>query len=517
VREPCKPLTFALVLLAARWSVARHREPLVTMAAIVLPRVLAGSLLVAGALGWMHYLAPYLGGADSYGYVSAAERIRSGTLIYEEPLAKVIPEPGSAITLGYVAKPGRAGVSVPAYPLGLPALMALAASLAGERAPFLVPLISGIVLLVLSGWIVYRWTEDVTVAVMAAAAISVHPVVFAYTIQPMSDVSATMLYLLAAAFLMSERPSFAVLAGVAAGISVLTRTAQLPGAAALVTLPLVFGSRRVPRAVIFAGTLAVAVVVQLWLQWYLYGSPLGNGYGSASELFAFRHFVPNLRSYAYWGLLTHGWIWMIGVAIALVTLRDIRARALIVASLAGALLPYAIYRTYDHWETQRFILPLLVVATMFAIVGLVAGARRVVGLRAGTWVAVLLTFAMAWSWMRWLDTQQVLTLARAQERFAQAGALVARVTPDNAVILASLHSGSVRYYAHRQTLDWGRIPPDRFGATMAALKQEGLPVYLMLDGDEERTQFVSRHGTVIEQQGWLPSGQRRDIRLFQAP
>ena len=60
------------------------------------------------------------------------------------------------------------------------------------------------------------------------------------------------------------------------------------------------------------------------------------------------------------------------------------------------------------------------------------------------------------------------------------------------------------------------------GVSLSEMQQQVLlerfqQLVLMLDGDEERTQFVSRHGTAIEQQGWLPSGQRRDIRLFQAP
>jgi hypothetical protein len=517
VREPWKPVAMAAVLLAARWSVTRHREPLLTTLSIVIPRVLAGALLVAGVIGWFHYLSPYAGGADSYGYVSAAGRIRSGTLIEREPLADVIPAPFSAIPLGYVPKPGTTDMSVPAYPLGLPALMAIAAWVFGERGLFLVPLASGVVLVSVCCWLVYRWTRDSTTAVMAAAAVAIHPVVFAYSIQPMSDVTATAFYLIAAALLLSPQPSLAALAGAAASVALITRTAQLPGAAALVIVPLVYGSKRIPRAAAFVTVLACGVAIQLWLQWYLYGNPLGNGYGSASELFGLRHLPANARSYAYWGYLTHGLIWIAGVVVAFITLRDITAWAIAAAAAVGAILPYAIYRTYDHWETQRFILPLLVVGTLFAIIGLITAARRLLGPRIGTWAALLLTFALAWSWARWLEHEQVLSLARAQERFAQAGQLVARVTPAKAVILASLHSGSLRYYAHRQSVDWAKIPSDQFTATVDALQKAALPVFLLLDGEEERLQFVSRHGTVVEDQRWLPSGQRRDLRLYQAP
>jgi hypothetical protein len=39
----------------------------------------------------------------------------------------------------------------------------------------------------------------------------------------------------------------------------------------------------------------------------------------------------------------------------------------------------------------------------------------------------------------------------------------------------------------------------------------------MFDGQEERQLFEARHGTVIERQKWLPAGQRRNIRVFEAP
>lgn len=136
VRDPVRPLALGVVLLAVRWFIARRRESPSTVLAVAVPRVMAGAVLVAGVVGWIHYLSPYVGGADSYGYVSAAERIRSGALVQGEPLADLIPDPDAVIPLGYVPMAGRSGASAPAYPLGLPALMALA-SLVGERTPFL--------------------------------------------------------------------------------------------------------------------------------------------------------------------------------------------------------------------------------------------------------------------------------------------------------------------------------------------------------------------------------------------
>jgi hypothetical protein len=516
VRDPVRPLALAVVLLAARWFVARRRESPSTVLAVAVPRVMAGALLVAGVLAWAHYLSPFLGGADSYGYVSAAERIRSRALIQREALADLIPAPDSAIPLAYVAKPDTPGGSVPAYALGLPALMALAAALFGERAPFVVPLVSAMVLVAVCLWLVRRWTRDATVALAAAAAVAVHPVVFTYAIQPLSDVTAAMWFLVAAALLLDARPTVAALGGAAAGMAVLTRTAQLPACAALILIPFAEGPKRMIRAAAFVTALAAGVAVQLALQSHLYGSALANGYGSTPDLFGLRFLPANARSYAHWGMVMHGPIWIGGVLVALVTCRERTARATLAAAAIGAALPYAVYRPYDHWQTLRFILPLLVVGTMLAVIGLMSAARRLLGDRAGTWAAMFLIVALTWSWARWLEREQILALAPTQARFAQAGRLVVRFTPADAVILASLHSGSLRYYADRQTIDWGKIPPGQFDPTVAALRRAARPVFLMLDGEEERLQFVARHGNVIDDQRWLPSGER-DILLFQDP
>ena len=115
VRDPVRPLALAVVLLAVRWFIARRRESPSTVLAVAVPRVMAGSVLIAGVLAWIHYLSPYLGGADSYECVSAGERIRSGALVQREALAHLIPDPDAAIPLGYVRWQAR-----PACPCSVP-------------------------------------------------------------------------------------------------------------------------------------------------------------------------------------------------------------------------------------------------------------------------------------------------------------------------------------------------------------------------------------------------------------
>ncbi len=459
-----------------------------------------------------------MGGADSYGYVSAAERIRDGTLIRHEPLAALLPYAdgiGAATPLGYVRSPRVAESNVPAYPLGLPALMAAAAGVFGPRAPFLVPMALGLVLIALCVWLTRLWTNDVTIALAAGAAVAWHPIVFTHAIQPMSDVPAAAFYVAAAALLIKDRASFAIAAGFAGGAAFLIRPALLPGVLALALLPLTAGRVRRLRVVAFIVVVLAGVALQAWLQWYLYGSPFANGYGATAELFSFRYLGANVRSYPYWGAVMNGPLWIGGLVAGLRVSRHSSAPTVVVATVIALLLPYAIYRPYDHWQTLRFILPFLAVSTAVAVVGLVSLPRRLAGQHLGTWIGLALTVVMIALWIRFLDREHVFTLSRSEERFVHAGELVSRAAAGNAVILASLHSGSLRYYTGRQTLDWGKIPAGQFEATVDALERRGFPVFLMFDGQGEENELVSRHGDVINRGGWLPSGQRRDIRLYE--
>src|SRR6185295_16706537 len=152
----------------------------------------------------------------------------------------------------------------------LPALMALAASVFGPRAPFLVPVALGLALIGTCVWLTWLWSDDLTIALAAGAAVAWHPVVFSSVIQPMSDVPATALYIVAAALLLNDRAPFAVAAGFAGGAAFLVRPALLPGVAALTLLPLTAGASRRVRGITFIMVVLASVALQAWLQWYLY-------------------------------------------------------------------------------------------------------------------------------------------------------------------------------------------------------------------------------------------------------
>ncbi len=120
-------------------DVGTHRPGLASVVATSASRLVLGALIAASCVGWIVNLSSVVGGADSYGYVSAADRVRAARLIQPEPLASVMPFPDgivAATPLGYVPAGRMANASVPAYPLGLPLLMAGAQTVAGAAGPF---------------------------------------------------------------------------------------------------------------------------------------------------------------------------------------------------------------------------------------------------------------------------------------------------------------------------------------------------------------------------------------------
>ena len=69
----------------------------------------------------------------------------------------------------------------------------------------------------------------------------------------------------------------------------------------------------------------------------------------------------------------------------------------LIAVSVGA--PYLFYRPYDHWETLRFLLPVLVVASLLAAAGVMAIARAFAGAPFAALAAAVLALVMSASWM----------------------------------------------------------------------------------------------------------------------
>jgi hypothetical protein len=516
VRTLSRPLVAALLLVGIRFFLARDQTS-ARAAADVIARVILGALIVAGVTGWLRFLSTTCGGADSYGYVSAAERLLAGDLVHEEPLPSLLPFAdgiGAASPLGYVPAGRHPNASVPAYPLGLPALMAAARALAGPIGPFMIAPLAGLALLFGAYVTAVSWYRDRAIALVACALLTLNPLMFTYSIQPMSDVPAAAALLVALAFISRGWP---FTSGIAGGIALLIRPALAPAVITLAVLLLArANARRWNHGLRYLIPVTAAILLQGWTQWYLYGHPLASGYGSIADLFTVRTVATNARIYGYWSFFALGPVWLGAVVIGLAASGRIPRLAVATTVLAiGG--PYLLYRPYDHWETLRFLLPAIAVATIVGAAGLMAVTRRVMGASAGAVAAAIVTLAMGVGWMSWLAANGVFLMPEDEMRHRLAGELVTQATTPQSVVLALQHSGSLRYYSRRQTLNWDRIPAGALDSTVQALQQHGFDVYVMIDSDAERVMFESRHGRILQDGGWLPNGQRRNVQLFQAP
>ena len=423
IRSLSRPLAAAALAVAMRLWLLRGAS-FRPAAASALARVISGALIAAGVLGWAVHNSPTLGGADSYGYVSAAERLVNGDLVHHEPFAAILPANGIRVAtpLGYVPSGRTADASVPAYPLGLPAIMAAAIVTFGRSAPFFVAPLCGLLLLAAVYLTASSWYRDRLAALLACALVALHPHVFTYSIQPMSDVPAAAALTIAVAAL-SHLPARPILAGIAAALTLTIRPALAPAAFALALLPLAASGRRgLPAALWYLMPVIAGAVVQGWTQWYLYADPLASGYGRVAGLFTLETSRLNLRSYLYWGFLSIGPVWLAGLATGLAASPRLprAAVALLIGSVSA---PYLFYRPYDHWETLRFLLPALVVSTIVAAFGLLHVSRRAAGQSAGALFASLLATAVAFTWVSWLESHRVFDMPDHEARHRLVGEL----------------------------------------------------------------------------------------------
>ena len=118
VRSLSRPLVVAALTFAVRlWW--RRGASFRTAAPSALAQVLSGALIVAGVMGWVSHNSPTVGGADSYGYVSAAERLIAGDLVHDEPLAAILPADGARVSSRYSTAAACATTRIARHSIGV--------------------------------------------------------------------------------------------------------------------------------------------------------------------------------------------------------------------------------------------------------------------------------------------------------------------------------------------------------------------------------------------------------------
>jgi hypothetical protein len=479
------------VLLLVRW-----RLGLESVAAWLM-RLALLTAICGSVATWFRFLLATIGGADSYGYVSASEMIAGGRLVDAAPIAGWLTASNPlaiASPLGWAPAPDGSGI-VPTYPIGVALVMAVFRLIGGADAVFFVSPVTGVLTL----WLVYRLARewfDAETALLAAALAAWNPLFIAYAKQPMSDMPATMWIVLACVLAMRSSNATAFGAGLAAGAAIMTRPALIV-AGAIIPLAAHRGTVPLVRAALATAGFSIGVIAQMVIQQQLFGSPLASGYGTAATVLSATHFTTNLGIF-----LRHGWyvvgpLWIAGLLLGVIGARP-EPRWKPAAVFAAVTLPYLFWLPFDHWETLRFLLPGLVPLTVVAADGLMHIARWPRRPAVASAIVVGLLGITVWQSESLLRASSVWDVALIEARYPLAGDWINVNTPPDSVVLANQHSGSLRRYGRRQTLRWDLIAPDQLLTIVRDLQSRGVTVYVALEGDEV-AMFDQRFNGVIDQ------------------
>lgn len=499
-------LIVSAILTAVRWRMT------IGPLAPWLTRLVFRAAICGSAGTWLRFLVSTIGGADSYGYVSASELIAGGALQADAPVAAWISAANRiaiASPLGWSPSADGSGL-VPAYPLGLPLLMALFRILGGADAVFFVAPVTAAITLFLVHRLTRAW-YDADTALLAAALVAWNPLFIAYAKQPMSDVPATMWIVLSMCLAVYSTSATAFAAGAVAGLAVMTRPALMPAAMAIVWIAR-RGDIANRRAALGVVGLSLGAIAQMAIQNQLFGSPFSTGYGTTRALFSWSHVADNLGIFARQGWMIVGPLGILGLIIGTFAARpEPRVKPLIL--FAAVAVPYLFYLPFDHWETLRYLLPGIAVLTVTAAGGLMRFARATQHQAATAMLlCAFMGVAVAQSELL-LRRTDVWRIAGLEARYPLAGDWVRINTPAHSVVFANQHSGSLRWYGKRQTLRWDAIAAEDLVTIVAELASRGAPVYAALEGAETET-FERKFAPVLDQLQVDPVGRVRNVSFL---
>ena len=409
-----------------------------------------------------------IGGADEYGYVSEAELWLKGDLKIDQSFAVEAPWDRAAWSfapLGYRPDPVDERLLVPVYSPGLPILLAIAKAIAGQTAMFfVVPLFAG--LLVLSTYGVGCRLESSSVGLIGAWLVATSPVVISFSMTPMTDVPVAAVWTAAIYFVLGASLRSAVFAGFVAGLAILIRPNLVPLAGVLAlyyVVDFVRGSdrrRALFSAAAFGAALLPGPIAVAAINNYLYGSPLTSGYGPLEQLFSWANVTTNLRLYLGWLVEAHTPFVLLGLAALFIPIRRIwpRQRRIIPVMATFVATVWAIYAAwlvFDAWWFCRLLLsswPLIMLGVGAVAMALAKTGRMMAPLVAASVVAIgLFQFQFA-------RHHGAFPGRAAGSRYWVVDRMVRTVTEDNSVVLALTHSGSIRYYAGRMTMNFSNFP-----------------------------------------------------------
>ena len=499
-------------------------------------------------------------GADAYGYVSQADLWRRGNLFIDQRFGADVPWPLARWTftpLGYRPEPDGFRI-VPTYSPGLPMLMAIANTIAGQCAIFWIVPLAGGALTFATYWIGRRIGRP-WVGLAAAWLVATSPAMLFMLMAPMSDVPAAAAWTIAVALAFppslacedSERrrgppkrqrrgggedtPLAALGSGIAVAIAILIRPNLVPLAAAI-ALWIVFReglplrAERARRLLCFVVPASMGAIAVAFINARLYGSPFASGYGDLSTAYAWSYILPNVKRYGQWLMMAETPLAAAGLAClfvpwrALWPTRESRRALWLLASVAAAVwVSYLVYVPWDAWWYLRFLLPAWPMMAIGAA-SLIAALSRV---RSGTTVSV---FALRVAVVGAVIAFGVVSVKRAarldvfkeqsgEAKYVETAKVVESITSPDDVIISGQFSGSVRYYAGRLTLRWDWLDARWLDRAVEWLDARGHHVYILLEAPEVDP-FRARFGatSAIGRLNWVPivTFRGRSIQLHDA-
>jgi len=447
--DATRPLIVAVVLATAYLAssgVARTREDAARLRQALTPTRLAVALAIAILIVGIANDSWGAGGSDSYSYVSQMDLWLAGNLKVPVTMAAQVPWPDARATFtpfGYSAVADEPAIT-PITGAGLPLLMAAFKILGGHAAAFLVVPITG-ALLVWTTFLIGRRVGSDLIGISAAFLVATSPTFLMMFKSQMSDVPAAAFWALAAFGMLGTSPGSAALAGLAASIAILIRPNLAPVAAVMAVWTM-FGSAHLKgarRAVLFTLAALPGAIAVASINTSLFGSPFSSGYGNLTSLFSPDNVPSTLASYARWLIETQTPLVFAGVFV-------FRIAPLLGLMLVTVWALYAPYPSFDAWWFLRFLLPAwpaMFIGTSAAIAWLFDRQPR--WGRAATVAAILALGAYG---LTVTAQRHVFTGDEGERRYATIAQLVASNTAPDAMIMASIHAGSLRYYGGRATL-----------------------------------------------------------------
>ena len=431
-----------------------------------------------------------VGGSDSSCYALMAEAFARGSLQPYLPFAGHAPWANATLTFapaGFIPSPVRPAFASPICAPGFSVVMVPFRWIAGMDGIFLVTPFAA-AMLVWSAFVVARHLAGPIAGAAAAVLVATSPIVLFQTVQPMNDITTAALWMAVVAGTTLTGPGRPWIVGLLTGLAILVRPNLAP-LALVVTVWLIARADRRLRTCSQLITAAVpGIIAVAVLNWMLYGHPGRLGYGSAADLFSVTYVATNVAHYGRALFETQTPFLALALAAPFVVRREVRGVVWLgVAMAATTVAIYVLYRPFEEWWYVRFLLPAIALAIALAT------AVTVVMLKKPVLVAALvLGLSVFGVWTA--NERQVFQLQALEARFQHAGHFARDRLPPNAVFINVWQSGTMRYYANRESVLWDSLDPSSLESAVAWFRQQGREPFLVFERWEEPG-FRSRFGS----------------------